>query len=81
MDRGARRPTVHRVAKSWTRLRQLSMHAHMKSRKMVPMNLFAGQQWRHKYREKTEGPGRGEEGESGTDGESRMETDTLPYIK
>ena len=53
MDRGARRPTVHRVAKSWTQLRQLSMHAHMKSRKMVPMNLFVGQQWRHKYREKT----------------------------
>ena len=28
MDRGAWRATVHRVAKSWTRLKQLSMHAH-----------------------------------------------------
>ena len=28
MDRGAWRATVHRVAKSWTQLKQLSMHAH-----------------------------------------------------
>ena len=27
MDRGAWRPTVHRVAKSWTRLKGLPMHA------------------------------------------------------
>ena len=27
MDRGAWQATVHGVAKSWTRLRQLSMHA------------------------------------------------------
>ena len=26
MERGAWRATVHRVAKSWTRLKQLSMH-------------------------------------------------------
>ena len=26
MDRGAWQATVHRVAKSWTRLKQLSMH-------------------------------------------------------
>ena len=26
IDRGAWRPTVHRVAKSWTRLKQLDMH-------------------------------------------------------
>ena len=26
MDRGASRATVHRIAKSWTRLKQLSMH-------------------------------------------------------
>ena len=44
MDRGAWRATVHRVAKSRTRLRQLSTHTCIKSRKMVPMNLFAGQQ-------------------------------------
>ena len=29
MDRGAWRATVHRVEKIWTRLKQLSMHAHM----------------------------------------------------
>ena len=29
MDREARRTTVHRVAKGWTRLKQLCMHAHM----------------------------------------------------
>ena len=28
IDRGAWRATLHRVAKSWTRLKQLSMHAH-----------------------------------------------------
>jgi len=28
-------------------------HAHMESRKMVLMNLFAGQQWRHRHREQT----------------------------
>ena len=31
----------------------------MKSRKMVLMNLFAGQQWKHKYREQTCGHGVG----------------------
>ena len=29
MDRGAWRSTVHRVTKSWTRLKRLSMHTHM----------------------------------------------------
>ena len=29
MDRGAWWATVHRVAKSWTQLKQLSMHARM----------------------------------------------------
>ena len=28
MDRGACRAMVHRVAKSWTQLKRLSMHAH-----------------------------------------------------
>ena len=28
MDRGAWRATLHRIAKSWTQLKQLSMHAH-----------------------------------------------------
>ena len=31
MDRGAWQSTVHEVAKSWTRLKQLSTHAHFKS--------------------------------------------------
>ena len=48
----------------------------MKSRKMVPMNLFAGQQWRHRRREQTYGHGEWgrEEGEGGIYGESNMET-------
>ena len=29
MDRGAWQAMVHRVAKSWTQLKQLSMHAHI----------------------------------------------------
>ena len=45
----------------------------MESRKMVLMNLFAGQQWRNRHRAQTYGHGeRGGEGE--TYGESTMET-------
>ena len=40
---------------------------------MVPMNLFAGQQWRDRHREKTHGHGR-VGGESEMYGESNMET-------
>jgi len=32
----------------------------MASRKMVPMNLSAGQQWRNRHRKQTYGPGGGE---------------------
>ena len=39
----------------------------MKSRKMILMNLFAGQQWRCRHREQTRR--HGAEGESGTNGE------------
>ena len=53
----------------------------MESRKMVLMNLFAGQQWRHRHREQTYGPDKGEEGEGEMNGESSMEAYTLPYIK
>ena len=53
----------------------------MESRKMVLMNLFAGQQWRHRHREQTWTGGRVEEGEGGMYGESKMETYTLPYVK
>ena len=45
----------------------------MESRKMVLMNLFAGQQWRHRHREQTYGHReRGEESEK--NGENNMET-------
>ena len=45
----------------------------MESRTMVPKNLFAGQQWRKRQREKTYGHGeRGGEGE--TYGESNVQT-------
>ena len=45
----------------------------MESRKMILMNLFAGQQWRNRHREQTYGHGeRGGEGEMY--GESNMET-------
>ena len=55
---------------------------HMESRKMVLMNLFAGQQWRCRHREQenrlvdTAG-----DGESGMNSESITETYTLPYVK
>ena len=41
MDRGAWGATVHGVAKSWTRLKQLSMHAHnaMSPTQVVKMAL------------------------------------------
>ena len=45
----------------------------MESREMILKNLFTGQQWRNKHREKTYGHGeRGGEGEMY--GESNMET-------
>ena len=45
----------------------------MESREMTLKNLFTGQQWRNKHREKTYGHGeRGGEGEMY--GESNMET-------
>ena len=45
----------------------------MESRKMVPKNLFAGQQWRNRHREQTYGHGeRGGEGEMY--GKSNVET-------
>ena len=41
---------------------------------MVPMNLFAGQQWRNRHREQTYGHGVGEEEEGEMYGKSNMET-------
>ena len=54
---------------------------HMESRKMVLMNLFAGQQWRHKENRLLNTGGGGEQGEGATNGESSMETYILPYVK
>ena len=46
----------------------------MESRKKLLMNLFAGQQCRHRHREQNYGLEVGEEGEGGMYGESNMET-------
>ena len=45
----------------------------METRKMVPKNLFAGQQWRNRQREQTRGHGE-KAGEGEMYGESNMET-------
>ena len=71
MDREAWRAVIHGVAKSQTRLSNWTEL--MESRKMVLMNLFAGQWWRHRHREQTYGHGRGNR-EGGMYGESYMET-------
>ena len=45
MDRGAPRATVHRVAKSWTQLKQLSAHSHtisLFSCNLWPMGFAGG---------------------------------------
>ena len=51
----------------------------MKSRKLVLMKLFVGQQWRHRHKQQTYGHGRGqEEGE----GMERVTWKlTLPNVK
>ena len=46
----------------------------MESRKMVLINLFAGQQWRNRDREQTYGHGWGQEEEGGRHGDSNNET-------
>ena len=46
----------------------------MASRKMVPKNLFSGQQQRNRHREQTYGHWGREEGEGEMYGESNMET-------
>ena len=53
----------------------------MESRKMVRMNLFAGLQWRRRHREQTYGHGVAREGEGEMNGQSSMETYTLPYVQ
>ena len=51
----------------------------MGPRKMVLMNLFAGKEWRHRYREWTCGHSVG--GVSGTNGESSINVYTLLCVK
>ena len=51
----------------------------MESRKMVQVNLFAGQEQRHRHREWT--CGHGGEGEGGTNWEIRIDIHTLPCVK
>ena len=53
---------------------------YMEARKMVLMNLSAGKQWRHRHREQLYGHRVGG-GKGGMNGESSMETYTLPYVK
>ena len=45
---------------------------------MVPMNLFAGQQWRHRHENRLRDMG-WREGECGTDGESGLGTYSIMY--
>ena len=52
---------------------------YIKFRKMVLMNVLAGQQWRRGHREQTCGHSGGRRG--GTNGESSTETYTLPHVK
>ena len=49
------------------------------TRKMVLMNLFAEQHWRH--REQTYGQGQGEAGEGEMNGKSSVGAYTLTYVK
>ena len=47
-------------------------HVYMESRKMVLMNIFVGQRWRHRHGEQT--CGHGGKGDSGTNREGSLET-------
>ena len=51
---------------------RILMHT-CESRKMAPMNLFSGQQWRNRHREQICGHGGGEEGEGEMYGQSNLE--------
>ena len=50
----------------------------MESRKMVLMNLFAGKEWRCRYREQT--CGHSGEVKSGTNRESSIDIYILPWV-
>ena len=55
----------------------LSINAHLESRKMASMNLFAGQQWRCRQRTDLRTRGSREERKGRMSGERSMETCTL----
>ena len=57
------------------------MHIYMESRKMALMNLFAGQQWRNRYREQTYGHGGRGSGERVRWMERVTWKLTIPYVK
>ena len=48
---------------------------------MVLINLFAGQQWRYRHRERTYGHREAYEGEGGMNRESSIETRTVLCVK
>jgi len=50
----------------------------MEFRRMVQINLFTEQQWRHRHKEQTMEKGGGEEGE--INGEISMDAYTLTYV-
>ena len=66
MEGGAWWATVHRVAKSRIGLSDFTFtffqRIYMESRKMILMNVFAGQQWRRRQTEQTHGHSRGRRG-------------------
>ena len=53
----------------------------MESRKMVLGNLFAGQRWRHRHKDRLMDKGQEEKGEGEVNGECSVEERTLPYVK
>ena len=57
MDKRAWRATVHGVTESESHTTEWLTHTHPESRKMGRMDLFAGQEWRHRCREQTCGHG------------------------
>ena len=80
-DWNAWHAAVQGVTKNWTWLSDWTtstMYIYMESRKIVLMNLFAGPQWGHRYREHTWGQwGK----ERGMNWERSTETHKVPYVQ
>ena len=73
-----REPIIHNEISQKEKTKYCLLTHIYESKTMVLMNLFSGQQWRHRPREQTYGHGR--EGGAGTNGESSVETYTLSHI-